>query len=82
MKYTREELQAFQDKAKGMKQDDFENLSEKEKGMLQYLQCPFCQIIDGLIPAEKLYEDDVCSVILDINPAEPGHVLIIPNEQR
>lgn len=80
MKYTREELQAFQEKASNMKQEDFQNLSDKEKDMLQYLQCPFCQIIDGLIPAEKLYEDDTCSIILDINPARPGHVLIIPNK--
>ena len=28
----------------------------------------FEMIIDGDIPSVKLYEDDVCLVILDINP--------------
>ena len=38
----------------------------------------FAKIIDGEIPSEKLYEDDHCIVIQDINPQAPTHVLIIP----
>ena len=33
----------------------------------------FEMIIDGDIPSVKLYEDDVCLVILDINPIQKGH---------
>ena len=40
--------------------------------------CLFCKIINGDIPAEKLYEDDHAIVIKDINPQAPTHVLIIP----
>lgn len=38
----------------------------------------FAKIVDGEVPSEKLYEDDQCIVIRDINPQAPTHVLIIP----
>ena len=38
----------------------------------------FAMIIDGELPSEKLYEDDQCIVIQDINPQAETHVLIIP----
>ena len=38
----------------------------------------FAKIVDGDIPSEKLYEDDQCIVIQDINPQAPTHVLIVP----
>ena len=37
----------------------------------------FEMIIDNEIPSVKLYEDDVCIVILDINPIQKGHALVI-----
>jgi len=62
-KYTKEELTAFQEKVKDYKQEDFQKLSEKEMKMLQFLQCPFCQIIDGMIPSKVIFEDDICFAI-------------------
>lgn len=41
--------------------------------------CIFCMIRDGVIPSEKLYSDDDCFVIRDINPLAPTHLLVIPN---
>lgn len=38
----------------------------------------FARIVDGEIPTEKLYEDEHCIVIQDINPQAPTHVLLIP----
>ncbi|MFK8042123.1 histidine triad nucleotide-binding protein [Congregibacter sp.] len=38
----------------------------------------FTMIINGEIPAEKIYEDDHCIAINDINPQAPVHVLVIP----
>jgi len=38
----------------------------------------FGRIVAGELPSEKLYEDDECIVIQDINPQAPTHVLIIP----
>lgn len=43
-------------------------------------QCPFCQILAGKIPAKKVWEDDKLLAILDINPANPGHLLLLPKE--
>jgi len=46
------------------------------------MECLFCAIIRGEIPAVKLYEDDHLVVVLDIYPAHPGQVLIIPKEHK
>ncbi|MFT6770802.1 MAG: histidine triad (HIT) family protein, partial [Congregibacter sp.] len=40
----------------------------------------FAKIINGEIPAEKLYEDEHCIAINDINPQAPVHVLLIPKK--
>lgn len=41
----------------------------------------FAKIINGEIPAEKLYEDDEIIAIKDINPAAPVHILVLPKGQ-
>ncbi|MBQ4049868.1 MAG: histidine triad nucleotide-binding protein [Clostridia bacterium] len=40
--------------------------------------CIFCKINQGIIPSEKLYEDDMFFVIRDINPKAKLHYLAIP----
>jgi histidine triad (HIT) family protein len=40
--------------------------------------CVFCKIVAGQIPSFKLYEDAHTLSFLDINPANPGHALVIP----
>ena len=39
--------------------------------------CVFCKIRDGQIPAMKVYEDDHTLGIMDINPLNAGHCLVI-----
>ena len=46
----------------------------------QKANCPFCKIIKGEIEAKKVYEDELISVILDINPWIKGHCLVMPKE--
>ena len=41
-------------------------------------ECVFCKIAKGEIPADKIYEDDNFFAFLDINPVNPGHVLVVP----
>lgn len=40
----------------------------------------FGKIIAGDIPSDKLYEDEHCIAINDINPQAPVHVLLIPKK--
>ncbi len=40
--------------------------------------CIFCQIAEGSIKADIVYEDDEIVAFKDINPMAPVHVLIIP----
>lgn len=42
--------------------------------------CIFCKIVAGEIPCFKLYEDSLTLTFMDINPANPGHALVIPKE--
>jgi histidine triad (HIT) family protein len=42
--------------------------------------CLFCSIIEGKIPAAKVYEDEWCVAFRDINPKAPTHVLIVPRK--
>jgi len=42
--------------------------------------CVFCKIVDGRIPAQKVYEDAEILAFNDINPARPVHVLVIPKK--
>jgi histidine triad (HIT) family protein len=40
--------------------------------------CIFCRIADHELPASIVYEDEHTMAFLDIQPINPGHVLIIP----
>ncbi len=40
--------------------------------------CIFCKIINHDIPCHQVYEDEKTLVFLDIKPANPGHLLVIP----
>ena len=40
----------------------------------------FTKIINGDIPSDKVYEDDLCICIRDISPQAPTHLLVIPRK--
>ncbi len=40
----------------------------------------FSKIINREIPAEIIFEDDLCLAFKDVNPQAPTHVLIIPKK--
>ena len=44
------------------------------------MDCIFCKIIAGEIPSSKVYEDEYCYAIRDINPQTPVHVLVVPKK--
>jgi len=41
----------------------------------------FTQIINGQIPAHRIYEDKKYIAFLDIHPITPGHTLVVPKDQ-
>ncbi len=45
---------------------------------VESVDCLFCKIVAGEIPAQKLYEDDACIAFADIHPQAPVHMLVIP----
>ena len=42
------------------------------------IDCLFCKILKGEIPAKIVYEDDRILAFSDINPQAPLHALIVP----
>lgn len=44
------------------------------------MDCLFCKIVSGEIPAQIVYEDAYTIAFLDINPINRGHVLVVPKE--
>lgn len=42
--------------------------------------CVFCRIVAGVIPSQKVFEDDHVLAIRDTNPQAPVHVLILPKK--
>ena len=40
--------------------------------------CVFCDIVKGESPASFIYQDDAVIAFMDIQPVNPGHVLVVP----
>lgn len=40
--------------------------------------CIFCKVVAGVLPSNKVYEDDEILAFHDIHPIAPVHILIIP----
>ena len=41
----------------------------------------FTKIINGDIPSYKVHEDEHTYAFMNINPVQPGHLLVVPREQ-
>ena len=44
------------------------------------MDCLFCKIVAGEIPADIIYESDTAIAFRDINPQAPTHFLVIPRK--
>lgn len=42
--------------------------------------CIFCKIIEGELPSRTYYEDELVKIIMNINPATDGHLLVLPKK--
>ncbi len=61
-------------------QEKIKKMSPEELMEFQKQQCIFCQIVSGKIASKRIYDDENCLAILDINPASRGHLLLLPKE--
>ena len=41
--------------------------------------CIICKLLSGELEVSMVYQDDSCSAFMDIQPVNPGHVLVVPN---
>jgi histidine triad (HIT) family protein len=44
--------------------------------------CIFCDIIEGKIKTEFVYQDDAVIAFADIRPIAPTHLLVVPREHH
>ena len=44
--------------------------------------CIFCKIVKKELPSKTIYEDELIKIIMNINPATNGHLLIISKEHH
>jgi len=44
------------------------------------MDCIFCKIIAGEIPAIKVLDEELVIAFMDINPAGRGHLLVVPKK--
>lgn len=44
------------------------------------MSCLFCDIITGVKPSRKVYEDELVFAFHDIRPAAPVHILVVPKK--
>ena len=43
-------------------------------------ECLFCKMVSGVIPCDKVYENEYLLAFRDIDPKAPTHILIIPKK--
>lgn len=41
--------------------------------------CIFCEILEGAAESSIVYEDHLVTAFMDIQPINPGHLLVVPN---
>jgi histidine triad (HIT) family protein len=41
--------------------------------------CIFCQIVEGAAESSIVYTDRLVTAFMDIQPINPGHLLVVPN---
>jgi histidine triad (HIT) family protein len=47
--------------------------------MNETVDCVFCKLLSGELEVRLVHQDDLCSAFMDIQPVNPGHVLVVPN---
>ena len=70
--YTPEQIAQIKKKLASMKPEEIQEMIKK--------QCIFCKILAGEILAYYVYQDKKVVAFLDIQPGNPGHLLVVPKK--
>ncbi len=49
---------------------------------MQDMATIFTKILNGEIPGHFVYRDEICGAFMDVNPINPGHVLLVPKKEE
>lgn len=60
--------------------EQLKSMTPEQIRELQIQNCIFCHMVNGRVQSRKIYEDEYVFATLDINPANPGHILLLPKE--
>jgi histidine triad (HIT) family protein len=47
--------------------------------MKKVTDCIVCKLLSGELEVSMVYQDDLCSAFMDIQPVTAGHMLVVPN---
>jgi len=42
------------------------------------MDCVICKVLSGELEVSVVHRDDLCAALMDIQPVNPGHVLVVP----
>lgn len=81
LRQIQEELQNFPEEEKERRMNELlQEMEPEEIEDLRKKQCPFCLIKEGKIDSRVVYNDDLIMGVLDINPANKGHIVLFPKD--
>jgi histidine triad (HIT) family protein len=76
-KFPEEQVKALRQQLENASPEQLEKFISQQEGEEK---CLFCEITSGNIETVKVFEDQAIFVMMDINPANIGHVMIIPKQ--
>ncbi|MBI2667833.1 HIT family protein [Candidatus Woesearchaeota archaeon] len=90
MALSEEKIFEIQERLKGLSPEEqqkklneiLRELSPEELQDITQQNCLFCEISNKKIDAKTVYEDGIVMAVLDINPANKGHILIFPKKHH
>src|SRR5918911_378225 len=47
--------------------------------MDETIDCVICRLLSGELEISMVHQDGLCSAFMDIQPVNPGHLLVVPN---
>ncbi len=79
-KLSKEQLEEIQQYISSLPEEDREHKLKEVMSQFeqQPAQCPFCLMAENKIQTTRVYEDPFFLAVLEINPANPGHILLFP----